>query len=88
MPLISQFYGILIYIYKEAVGKHNTPHFHARYAEYEAVFDLDGTIITGELPNNKSKMIGVWCDLHKEELYAAWRAWNESNEVVKIDGLR
>jgi len=88
MPLISHFYGILIYIYKEIGGQHNLPHFHAKYAEFEAVFDLDGNIVTGELPTNKSKLVEAWCTLHREELNAAWRAWNESNEVVKIDGLR
>jgi hypothetical protein len=88
MPLISHFYGILIYIYSEAGGQHNTPHFHAIYAEFSAVFDLDGNLIKGELPKNKSKMIEVWCNLHREELNAAWRAWNESGETVKIEGLR
>ena len=88
MPLISHFYGILIYIYKEIGGQHNVPHFHAKYAEFEAVFDLDGNIVTGELPTNKSKLVEVWCSLHREELNAAWRAWNESNETVKIEGLR
>jgi hypothetical protein len=64
------------------------PHFHARFAEYEAVYDLDGNVVTGELPKNKSKMVDVWCTLHREELSAAWRAWNESHEVIKIEGLR
>jgi len=88
MPLISQFYGILIYIYKETGGQHNTPHFHAKYAECEAVFDLDGNLVIGELPPNKSKLIDAWCTLHREELYAAWTAWNEGSEIVKIEGLR
>jgi len=26
--------------------------------------------------------------LHEEELNAAWEAWNESGEVIKIEGLR
>ena len=29
MPIISQFYGILIYIYKEISGQHNTPNLKA-----------------------------------------------------------
>jgi hypothetical protein len=29
---------------------HSLPHFHARYAEYKASFDLAGEIIVGELP--------------------------------------
>jgi len=88
MPLISQFYGILIYIYKETGGQHNVPHFHAKYAEFRAVYDLDGNLVKGELPPHKSKLVEVWCLLHRDELNAAWTAWNEDNEVVKIEGLR
>ncbi|MBI4945912.1 MAG: DUF4160 domain-containing protein [Bacteroidetes bacterium] len=32
MPAISQFYGIVIYMYFK---EHNPPHFHAKYGEYE-----------------------------------------------------
>jgi len=30
----------------------------------------------------------VWRLLHEEELNAAWTAWNESGEIIKIEGLR
>lgn len=30
MPLISQFYGILVYMYKEIGGHHNIPHIHVK----------------------------------------------------------
>ena len=33
MPLISQFYGILIYMYAEIGGHHNEPHIHIKYNE-------------------------------------------------------
>jgi hypothetical protein len=88
MPLISQFYGILIYIYKEIGGRHHTPHFHAKYAEYEGVYDFDGNILDGELPKKQNKLVEAWSLLHTDELNAAWTAWNESGEVVKIEGLR
>ena len=35
MPIISQFYGILIYLYRELNGQHNIPHIHAQYGEFE-----------------------------------------------------
>ena len=88
MPLISHFYGILISVYSESDGKHHEPHFHARYAGQEGVFTFNGRMIEGELPRKQRKMIEVWCLLHEEELQAAWYAWNESGEVVKIEGLR
>jgi hypothetical protein len=34
MPLISSFYGILVYIYYR---DHNPPHIHAKYNEFEAI---------------------------------------------------
>ena len=88
MPIISSFYGILIYIYKEISGRHNTPHFHAKYAEYECVFDFMGNVIEGELPRKQSKLVEAWTLLHTDELNAAWIAWNESGEIIKIEGLR
>ena len=88
MPIISQFYGILIYIYKELSGKHKLPHFHARYAEFEWVYDFEGNLIEGNLPKKQNKLVEAWCMLHNEELGAAWTAWNESGEIIKIEGLR
>jgi len=88
MPIISQFYGILVYIYKEMGAKHHTPHFHARYAEFEAVYDFEGRVISGELPKKQDKLVVAWCAIHTDELNAAWTAWNESGEVIRIEGLR
>jgi hypothetical protein len=88
LPIISQFYGILIYIYKELGGQHHIPHFHAKYAEYESVYDFEGNIIEGELPKKQRRLVEAWCELHTDELNAVWTAWNESGEVIKIEGLR
>ncbi len=88
MPIISQFYGILIYIYKELNSRHKLPHFHAKFNEFEAVYDFEGNLIEGELPRKKAKLVEAWCAIHEDEIMAAWRAWNESGEVIKIEGLR
>ena len=88
MPLISQFYGILIYIYTEIDGKHNKPHFHAKYSGEEGVYDFEGNLIAGALPVRQQKLVVAWCEIHKDELEAAWIAWNESGEIIKIEGLR
>jgi hypothetical protein len=48
MPIISMFYGIIIRLYLIDNKHHNTPHFHARYAEYEASVGIeDGEILIG-----------------------------------------
>ena len=53
MPLISHFYGILIYIYKEIGGHHNEPHIHIKYNEYEMSITCDGVILDGKLPKKQ-----------------------------------
>jgi hypothetical protein len=87
MPIISQFYGILIYIYKELSGRHNTPHIHASYGEYEMSVALNGEIIVGEFPIKQRKLVDAWIALHEDELKAAWKAYNENGVVIKIKGL-
>ncbi len=87
MPVISQFYGILIYIYVELGGHHNKPHIHAKYSEYEISITLDGTIINGDMPSKKLKLIEAWMEIHREELEAAWTAYNKDGEIIKIKGL-
>ena len=44
IPLISQFYGILIYIYKEVGGHHHEPHIHVKYNEFELSMNLNGIV--------------------------------------------
>ncbi len=33
MPILSMFYGIVVYMYFYDNKKHNVPHFHVEYAE-------------------------------------------------------
>jgi Domain of unknown function (DUF4160) len=38
MPRVSAFFGIVIYMY---YNDHLPPHFHAEYAEHEAIYEID-----------------------------------------------
>jgi hypothetical protein len=87
MPIISQFYGILIYLYRELNGQHNKPHIHAQYGDFEMSVSFEGEIIVGSFPNKQRKLVEAWVALHEDELNAAWKAYNESGYVVKIKGL-
>lgn len=69
MPIISRFYGILIVMY---FSDHNPPHFHAKYSGHEALFNFQGGIIEGELPNRAEKIVREWISYHKEELQENW----------------
>ncbi|MCL2531435.1 MAG: DUF4160 domain-containing protein [Oscillospiraceae bacterium] len=88
MPLISHFFGILIHIYSEKNEQHHTPHFHAKYAGQRAAYSFDGTLLEGELPRKQHRLIQAWCEIRQDELNAAWEAWNESGEIVKIEGFK
>ncbi|MDR0852951.1 MAG: DUF4160 domain-containing protein [Clostridiales Family XIII bacterium] len=87
MPLISSFYGILIYIYQEKGETHSTPHVHAGYAEYDMSIDFDANVLAGSLPNKQKKLVEAWVLIHQDELKAAWKAYNEFGELIKIKGL-
>jgi len=87
MPLISSFYGILVYMYKEENAKHKTPHIHAAFGEDELVVDFEGNILAGKMPSKKEKIIQAWLAIHEDELKASWKALTENGEVIKIKGL-
>ena len=78
MPVISQFYGILIYMYREIGGHHN---------EYEMSINIKGKVLNGKIPKKQKKLVDAWITLHTEELKAAWYALNNDGEVIKIKGL-
>lgn len=87
MPVISQFYGILIYLYKEIGGHHNKPHIHAKYNEYELSIDFTGKSLNGFFPVKQRKLLEAWIEIHKDELNAAWYSYNNDGEIIKIKGL-
>jgi Domain of unknown function (DUF4160) len=41
MPLISSFYGVLIYMYFMDTKQHNSPHIHAMYQGSDAIFAVE-----------------------------------------------
>ena len=87
MTIISQFYGILIYMYREIGGHHNEPHIHVKYNEYEMSITIKGKTLNGNLPNKQKKLVDAWIEIHKDELIAAWHALNNDGEIIKIKGL-
>ena len=60
MPLISAFYGILIYMYWLDTKQHKLPHIHAEYAGSEAVFSIDdGELLEGSMPPRQKRHPGM-----------------------------
>lgn len=85
MPIISTFYGIIVRMF---FNDHNPPHVHAFYQDDEAVFDLVGNMLEGELPNKQRALMEAWIALHSDELDAAWRLASENEPVGRIEPLR
>ncbi len=88
MPIVSQFYGIIVKMYFDENTKHNKPHLHARYAEFKASFDFEGNILNGDFPTKQRKMIEAWIILHREELDALWTTIQNRDEFFKINPLK
>ena len=74
-------------MYFKDTEKHHTPHFHASYADYKAVFDLDGNLLAGDFPPRQTKYVVAWADIHKDELAALWNVMQTEEEYFRIKGL-
>jgi hypothetical protein len=83
------FYGIVIYLYFFDNEKHNLPHIHARYQGQTASFSIaDGTMLAGDLPANKVKLIQAWIEIHREDLMANWELAVNGEAPFRIEPLR
>lgn len=89
MPVISMFYGIIVQLYFFDNDKHNLPHIHIKYAEYNASIAIEtGEILAGNFPNKQLKLVQAWIEIHKDELMANWSLAIEGNALFKIDPLK
>lgn len=88
MPVLSSFYGIIIRMYNEKSGKHNIPHIHVEYSGHSLVIGLNGTVLEGELPKNKMKLLEAWMEIHREDLEANWSLLSSGDEFFRIDPLK
>lgn len=88
MPELCRFNGICISMLFKDIVKHNKPHIHVNYAEYEATIGIDGELLGGSLPSKQFKLIQAWLILHEEELYAAWNKAVQNEPFDKIEPLR
>ena len=88
MPELTRFYGIVITMYPEAGERHNTPHFHARYAGNHATLAIStGEILAGTLPRSQLRLVQAWVELHRADLDAVWTALTSGQAAWKIDPL-
>jgi hypothetical protein len=70
MPTISEFFGIVIRMY---FHDHPPPHFHAYYAEAEAVYAIQTLeVIEGGLPRRAHNLVLEWASAYRSELLSNW----------------
>ncbi len=88
MPTISMFYGILIKLFYKDIEKHHSPHIHAEYQDFTAVYSIqDGSVLAGTLPVGKSALVVAWIEIHRDELLADWKLAVEGEKPYPIRGL-
>ncbi len=81
MPVIARFYGIAIKMY---FREHGVPHFHAVYAEYNGVFEIDSLeMIEGDLPARAQRLVRDWASRYQQDLRDMW----ETQEYRKLPEL-
>lgn len=85
MPIISLFFGIVIYMYND---DHFPPNFHAKYQNQEAMFTLEGDLLKGSLPHKKRQMVEVWAEIHREDLLTAWEIAKSGRTPFRIEPLK
>ena len=86
MPEISNFFGIRTSMY---YADHNPPHFHAEYAEDNALIDIQkATVIQGALPSRQLKLVLAWCILYQQELMEDWQLAKDGKEPKPIPPMK
>jgi hypothetical protein len=85
MPRISEFYGIIIFMY---FNDHYPPHFHARYNENEAIITISNSkVLKGKLPPRALKMVKEWAKLYREALLKNWHQIQNGESWEKLPPL-
>jgi hypothetical protein len=85
MPQISYFLGVIIRMFYR---DHNPPHFHAVYADFEGIIDIEkNEIIGGELPSRVLVFVKEWTALHQNELMYNWERARQQESLKDIAPL-
>lgn len=87
MTELSRFAGMIIYLLFNDTGKHNKPHVHVHYGEYQAAVAVDGEVLAGSLPRKQLKIVTGWLALHEEEVYKAWNLAVQNKHFEKISPM-
>ncbi len=83
------FYGIIVRMLFLDTQQHNLPHIHVEYQGIKAILEIPGgSLLAGELPSKKMRLLQAWIDIHEEELMADWSLAVKGEPVFPIEPLR
>jgi Domain of unknown function (DUF4160) len=83
---VDAFYGIVIQMFWL---DHPPPHFHALYAEHEALIDIRILeVIEGNLPRRALALTLEWAREHRDELMEDWNLCRQRQSPKTIEPLR
>ena len=81
MPVVAIVDGVQIVFY---ANEHPPPHFHAKFAEHQAVIDIESLVVTdGFLPVAKRRKVLAWAATRKAKLARAF-VQATSHERVEV----
>jgi hypothetical protein len=84
MPIISSFFGIIIYMFWR---EHAPAHFHAKYGDDEIIVEIETGKVTGTMTKRAIKMIQEWRELYKVELLRDWKLAEQKKALFPIKPL-
>jgi len=69
MPIISRFFGIVIFM---NYNDHLPPHFHARHQNDEVTVEIVTGIVQGRMSRRELRMVLEWSENYQTELMEDW----------------
>ena len=67
---------------------HNPPHFHAEYAEFEGLIDIQKLELwSGNLPPRVLGLVIEWAAIHQKELLDNWEKARNQESLIAVPPL-
>lgn len=83
MPTVAVVDGVKIQFY---ANEHPPPHFHAEFAEHQAVIDIESlSIVAGFLPPAKRRKVVAWATTRRRQLALAFIQATSHEKVEPIE---
>lgn len=86
---MESLFACIIVMTKSIVHRISMPSIRVtKYSGHEAVISImDGSLLSGELPANKLRLVDAWIEIHRDELLANWSLAVSGEEVFRIEPL-